>query len=495
MEAWNEIINTAMIGTDKKAVDATVLSADLSNATNTIMANVAIDKEEKFLQIASIAFNYRQAGIQPLYKEAVTLPVSPVEEKSYCNASAFQVLKDIQSEESTPLLKFWLQQCYTKQQIVQPEVLPALLATGLQEKKLQPLITSCCGKRGEWLSRFNEAWNFSSNQTKEQLWQIGTPEQRKSVLKEIRSINPAQAREWLLQTWPQEDANTKTSFLEILSINISEEDILFLESLAAEKSKKVKDEAVNLLKQIPDSSIVLQYQQLLRQAVSLKKEKALLGLSSKMIIQFHLPAAIDESIFKTGIEKLSSSKEFTDDEFIIYQLTKSVPPSFWEKQLDTKPENIINHFQKDETGKKMIPALVTAITNFKDTNWAFLFMQYSEVFYLDILPLLPLQQQEHYSNKFFEPHPESIIQYAIQRKNEWSVELTKSILKFIAKNPYQYNRSFFNQHIHLIPVSIVADLEKCTPPEEHMRTMWSNSSEYITKLIALKIQTIKAFND
>jgi hypothetical protein len=41
----------------------------------------------------------------------------------------------------------------------------------------------------------------------------------------------------------------------------------------------------------------------------------------------------------------------------------------------------------------------------------------------------------------------------------------------------------------------VAELEKCTPPEEHLRTMWSNSSNYIIKLISLKIQTLKAFND
>ena len=122
-------------------------------------------------------------------------------------------------------------------------------------------------------------------------------------------------------------------------------------------------------------------------------------------------------------------------------------------------------------------------------------MQYSDIFYLEIMPLLPLQQQELYSNKYFEQHPDQIINYAVQRKAEWSIELTKNILRHIAKNPYQYNRSFFNQHIHLFPVPIVGELEKCTPPEEHQRTMWSNTSDYITKLITLKIQTLKAFNE
>jgi len=484
-----------MIGTDKKNISANELPADLSEVAEQINANVNLDKEEKFLQVAAVAFNYRQAGVLPLLKATISLPVAAAEEKKYCSAAAVQALKDIQSEESTPLLQLWLQECNAKQQIIQPELLPALLALGVQEKKLQTLITSCCGKRGEWLSSFNDAWNFSQNQTVEQLWQTGTPEQRKTVLRETRTVNADEARNLLQQTWPQEDAATKVSFLEIFALNINEADIPFLETLSAEKSKKVKDEAVSLLKKIPASGIVQQYRQVLQQSVELKKEKALLGLSSKISLQFHLPATIDESIFKTGIDKLSNNKAFTDEEYILYQLIQTVPPSFWEKHLAVTPENIINHFQKDAVGKKMMPALVLAIRQFNDTNWAFLMMQYSEIFYLEILPLLPLQQQEYYSNKFFQDHADSILHYATQRKTEWSTELTKNIFRHIAKNPYQYNRSFFNQHIHLIPVAIVAELEKCTPAEEHQRTMWSNTSDFIIKLITLKIQILKAFNE
>jgi len=484
-----------MVGTDKKQISAAELPADLQEAATIIYANEAIDKEEKFLQITAVAFNYRQAGVMPLHKETVTLPQCAPEEKTYCNTSAMQVLKDIQSEESIPLLKFWLQQCNVKDQLVQPEFIPSLLAEGVQQKKLQTLIVACCGKRGEWLSSFNEAWNFSQNQTAEQRWQTGTPEQRRAILKDTRTSDPALAREWLQQTWPQEDANTKTAFLEIFAINISETDIIFLESLSAEKSKKVKEEAINLLKCIPASAIVQLYQQVLQLSVQLKKEKALFGLSSKMVLQFQLPPVFDESIFKTGIDKLSNNKEFTDDEFILIQLIQSVPPTFWEKQLAVDPKTIIEQFQKDDIGKKMMPALVIATTKFKDAQWAIHLMQHSSVFYIEIIPLLPLQQQEQYSNQFFEQFADSIIQYAVQRDTEWSTTLTKNIFRHLAKNPYNYTRSFFSQYIHLIPAPIVAELEKCTPPEEHLRTMWSNTSDYIIKLISLKIQTLKAFND
>jgi len=495
MEFWSNIINTAMIGTDKKMIGAADLPSELDEAIIQIQGNEAIDKEEKFLQIASLAFSYRQAGVMPLRKETISISQSPTEEKMYCNAATMQALKDIQSSESIPLLKFWLQLCDEKNKIVQPEIIPSLLAEGVQQKKLQTLIAACCGKRGEWLSRFNESWNFSQNQTAEQLWQTGTPEQRKSIFKETRENDPALAREWLMQTWSQEDANTKTAFLEIFSINIGEADIFFLESLASEKSKKVKEEASGLLKRIPLSAVVQLYQQVLQQSVELRKEKALLGLSSKMVLKFQLPSVIDESIYKNGIDKLSNNKDFTDEEFIICQLIQSVPPTFFERQLSMDAKSVIEYFQKDAIGKKMMAALVIATTKFNDANWAIHLMQYSNVFYLDIMPLLPEPQQEFYSNKFFEQHADQIIQYAVQRGTEWSIELTKSIFRHIAKNPYQYTRSFFNQHIHLFPAPIIGQLEKCTPQEEHFRAMWSNSSDYIIKLVSLKIQTLKAFNE
>ena len=495
MEFWNDIINTAMIGTDKKSVSVNDLPVALQQAAAFIYANNTIDKDEQFLQLAAVCFNYRQAGILPLHKETITLAQCPTEEKLYCNNAAMQVLKDIFLEESTSLLKYWLQQCDAKRQVAHPQIIPSLLMQGVQQKKLQSLIASCCGKRGEWLSRFNEAWNFSQNQTAEQLWQTGTPEQRKTIFKETRIAEPAVAAAWLQQAWPQEDANTKIGFLEIFSISVNETDIPFLTSLATEKSKKVKDEAVNLLKQIASSDIVQLYQQALQQSVELKKEKTLLGLSSKMMLQFHLPLSIDESIFKTGIEKLSNNKYFSDDEFIIFQLIQAVPPVFWEKQFAMDAGTIIDLFQKNSIGKKLAPALAAAAIQFKTAGWAVQLIEQDEDFYAGLLPLLPLPQQEKYSNKFFEKHTESIIQYAVQREAEWSNELTTNILRHVAKNPYHYHRSFFNHHIQLIPASIIIGLQKIVLTDEGLQVMWNNTSDYIIKLISLKTKVLKAFNE
>ncbi|MGB8193788.1 MAG: DUF5691 domain-containing protein [Chitinophagaceae bacterium] len=493
MQPWNDIINTALLGTDKRKPDAMQLTGQLAEAAASIQQNTT-DKEEQFLQLAAVLFNYRQCGVMPLHKEGVGIAKAAPEEKKYCSPVAMQLLKDILDADNDALFQLWLQQCAAKQFIVTPEMVPRLFNEARLQKKLQTLIASCCGKRGEWLSRLNPDWNFSAG-SDEELWQTGTPEQRRSILHQLRQSDPQKALAWLQQTWAQEDANEKTELLQLLTANIGEADVPFLESLAGEKSKKVKDTVLKLLKQVPSSTVVKQYEDVLAQSVRIKKEKSFLGMVKHTSVHFQLPAAFDESIFKTGIEKLSNNKSFSDEEYIIFQLIQSVPPRFWEAHLQSEPEGIIGMFQKDKNIKKFLLGLIIALVNFKDTRWAIAFMQHSEVFYIDILPLLPVQQQEFYSKKFIEQNPNDVIDRQLMRNDEWSTELTKLIFIHTAKNIYQYNRSFYNNHVLRFPAAIASQLEQCAPPEEHLRNSWSNMSEHIAKLISLKTQTGKAFNE
>lgn len=494
MNFWNNVVQTAMLGTDKKDIaQQDDLPEELLAAVKIINDNAVIDAEEKFIQTAALGFNYRQSGTCPNPQPDATLSLAPDEEKLYCNAEAVQALKDILFEDSVGLLKIWLQLCVQKNQIVTPALIPALMDKSVQQKHLKTLVQQCVGQRGAWLSQFNSEWNFAREIKFEDLWQTGTPAERKNTLQQLRISDASKAREWLKETWPVENANSKNDLLSAMSINISSGDIEWLECLLNEKSQKVKDQVLQLLKQIPTSTIVKQYEEFLSQSISIRKEKGLLGLSSKTIIHFDITTPVGENIFKSGIEKLSNRKEFSDDEYIIYQLMQSVPVQFWEKQFSLSPAEIIQMFQKDEIKKKFIPAMISAVVQFKDTGWADAFMKNSQVFYLDIIPLLSVEQQEYYSNKFFSGHEESIIGFALQRDEDWSTELAKNIFKHTAKNYYTYNRAFYNRHIHLIPVQIVGLLEKCTPQEEHLRESWSHISDYIIKLITLKIETIKAF--
>src|SRR5207247_7155757 len=134
----------------------------------------------------------------------------------------------------------------------------------------------------------------------------------------------------------------------------------------------------------------------------LKKEKSLLGMMSRTTLEISPGDELPEILIRSGIEKLSNKKEMTDDAFICYQLMSSVPFGFFTTHWQKSPEEIIRLFNDDPLGKKLFPALVLSVVNFTDSTHALQLMQHASVFYLDLLPLLPIQQQEHYSNKFFQ---------------------------------------------------------------------------------------------
>lgn len=490
MELWQNMLDTALLGTDKRQTSAEHFPPELAAAV-ALIGNT--DREEQFLQTAALAFNYRQCGVTPLQKEGVSIDKVEAEERAYCSALSMRVLNDILSAESIPLLSLWLQQCGVKEQVVQPDLLPEILTVGEQYKKLQPSIATCAGKRGVWLSKFNPAWRFSTTATDKELWETGTPEQRKVVLAQERSTNPDEARAWLQETWTQEDANTKTDLLTLLVTNIGEADIAFLESLSTEKSKKVKDEALKLLKQIPGSAIIQQYWQVVKQSITLQKEKALLGMLHKKSLHIQLTVT-DENIFKTGIEKLSSQKNVTDDQFILYQLICFIPPHLWESHFELLPGEIVDLLKKDKEGVRFLPAIGQAAGRFKNATWARLFTDDENKFYPDLIPLLPRQDREKYLVMHFGKVADMIIQYLTQEEEEWSLPLTRLVIQQAANNPYQYNRAFFNQHIQRIPAAIVRELDNYKTAVDYQQNIWNNISTYITQLIQLKTQTLQSFN-
>jgi hypothetical protein len=500
--AWNNILHTALLGTDKQPLRPEELGEDLASIAEQIQ-EVTQDKEEIFLQIAALAFNCRQAGFAPLHKESAQHSRPEAEDKPYCNPQAMQALTDILTEENTSLLTFWLQRCREHGELAPPEILPTLLQLAQTNKHLRDDILICGGQRARWLAMLNPEWSRlpGSDETGEQLWQTGTPEQRREVLQQLHISDPAKAQDWLQATWAQEDINSKVDLLRALSANPDAADLPFLESLSGDKSKKIREEVTRLLKKIPTSTLIKQYGEALQQRLKLKKEKSLLGMLSKTSLEIVPPASGQELspiLLQSGIEKLSNNKGYSDDEFICYQLMSFIPLDFYATLWQKTPEEVVKLFNDDPLGKKLIPALVLSTVHFAEPKYAVPLMQFSSTFYLDLLPMLQPQQQEYYSNKFFATSPDAIIQYSTRRQTEWGLELTESILSHASKDSYRYNRVFFNNVITLMPTGAASVLDKVQLQSSLLSTggvsNWASIGDLIRKLLQLKTQTILAFN-
>ena len=494
MEHWNQIVTAAMMGTDKSPLSAAGLPDELSGAAGMIIDNKSISKEEQFLQLAALLMNFRQSGVSALPDPGIAAEVAPVETLSWCSIQAMQVLKDIVGEDLDTLIHYWLIRCAEKQQLIHPSLIPAMLEQALYNKKWQPLVAACCGKRGEWLSRFNPAWKFSANQTVDDAWQTGTPEQRKQVLREQRASNPQQAITMLQAIWPQEDAGTKQGFLELLDENISETDLPFLELQFTEKSKKVKAEAVRLMLLVPSSSIIKKYENTLKKLVILQKEKTLLGMSSRLKLQYAPTDSIKQEITELALESKCGQPGYSNEEWVYYQLVKAVQPAFWEQYLQQPGEKIIELFQADELGKKMIPALVLSAVANKDNRWGELLFTNAAIVYTEVLPLIPQQKREEYMLQYFEKLPDEMTDMAFQSEKPWSLPLAMKVLTQFATNPYRYQKNMLLKHVMLIPDEVTGMLSSIQPQEDYKGTMWQNTSHFLRRILEYKKEIIQAFN-
>ena len=491
MKAWQNVINTAMLGTEKLPLANDNFNEALINAISKVDLAEELDNEDKFLQKTAIIYNFRRCGFVPFKAPELQENYAEAEISPYCSPIAANILQNLIAEDLNILIEFWLQQCSAKNQIILPEHLPQILDKAAQQVILQQNAVLCCGNRGKWLSQFNTQWNYFNEMPAAAIWKDGNPTARLKVLKELRKTDPAQARTWLEETWAQETAAAKIDLLGALRVNLNNEDLPWLESLVGEKSQKLKDLVNSLLKEIPDSAIVKQYEALLVNMVSIKHEKAFLGLVNKSAITINVPAIIEENIFKTGIEKMSGPNSgFSDDEYLVYQLITFVPPSFWEKHFEANPEKVFEYFSK--SAPKLISALAQAVARFKNKNWVACFLD-QDSFYPDFIGLLSGQEQEKYIAKYLNSN-DTAIQCAFKLDTEWSEKFAMPLLNYMADKPYQYNRAVYNQNIKLIPAGLIDWIQSIETKDITVKSTWEKTSDHIHKLLELKQQILKAFN-
>ncbi|WP_342644972.1 DUF5691 domain-containing protein [Mucilaginibacter sp. CSA2-8R] len=492
MKIWEDIVHTAMLGTDKPSSGNNEWPQELANIAESIESAGEQDKESRFLQKAAVVYNYRQCGFMPLQKSELSFAPAGADTKPYCSAAAAQLLTAILHEDNLPLLQLWLTQCEYSNQLLTPGMIPVVLDKAAKHGAIRQLSINCSGNRGAWLSQYNKDWEYFTVTPNEELWRTGKADDRLRVLREVRQDDAAKGLEWLQQTWPQESAATKPELLKTLQNNLSVADLPWLESLLNEKSQKVKEQVQRLLKQLAGSSIVRLYEEALSHSVTLKQEKALLGLVSKTTLQFHLPADLNPQIFSTGIEKLAGPDvKMSDEEYILYQLISSVTPSFWERHLQTNREQVAEYFEKYASDK--VQALCNAVVHFKSTEWLLLVLNQKQ-FNPHLLYQLSPRQQDEYLMRFIKDDPKTVIQEALHINHEWSPAFAVEALRFMVNYPYQYSRTILSTFVSIMPAAIQKQLDSIEAKDPYLQSLWEKNRQYLQKLLTLKQQIPQVFN-
>lgn len=483
MQFRNNIINTALLGTEKKQISGSELPEVLNTSIEQIVKDDS-DHETKFLKTAAMTLSFYKAGIQPL-KVSLEPDEAADEKLSYCSKEAMRVLKEILDDKCHFLTWLWCKKCAEKNLIVQPHLLPELFEWGVATKKHSAdLFRSVIGNRGKWLSKFSDEWAFVRSSDHMTDWETGLIQQRVRYLEGLRADDPTSAVDKIRSVWKEENAANRVELLETVAINISRADEEFLIQISNDKSQKVKEKALQLQKLIPDSQIILMYQQVLKDSIRLNQAK-MLGLINKISIDVKL--TLNEEIFKTGIQNLSSDKKVSDDDYILMQLVAEVPPSFWELQFNCSPAEAVKWFATKDELKKFQGALCNAVFKFTNKIWGKEILEQFSTVPLQLLLVLDEAERSNYAEKLLKENVNEVVNaLRTSQPTEWSYRFSKQLMATTAENPSYYNKTFYESISIYLPSSIAKDLDSFMPSEEWKRNYWSKASQEIKELISIK---------
>src|SRR6266550_842785 len=145
MQPWQDILATAVVGTDQHELVLTSHGDELGQLIDQIDGT---DREGSLLSSASLLAQYRRAGFAPPTDSQVLLDACAPDEAIRGSSASGQHLALMLEGEFKEVLPEWLVAMNSAGKRVPEEYLPALLDKGRAEVSLRELIIAVQGKRG-----------------------------------------------------------------------------------------------------------------------------------------------------------------------------------------------------------------------------------------------------------------------------------------------------------------------------------------------------------
>jgi hypothetical protein len=316
MNAWRELVSTALLGTERREPTAA--------------APLAIERdvpEEQLLARAAAIAVYRRAGARPQEGLRALEPAAP-ETLPRCSEAAAIRLVAILGGEFAGVLDEWLELAQARGVRAPEELLPALLAAG---RGRRDAVLAVAGERGRWLGRLDEAWDVGADG--EEVWRTGTIEARRSWLRSERGADPAAARAALEETWGEEDPRSRAALLGELAVGLSLGDEPFLEAALDDRRQEVRAMAADLLARLPGSQLMLRMQERARPLLRVGR-----GLRARL--EAALPEQLDEAAMR-DIVVVKPPRGTGERAWWLEQILAATPLSLWERELERAPADLV----------------------------------------------------------------------------------------------------------------------------------------------------------
>jgi len=361
------IVATAIVGTGQQSGK----EIRTGTAIDLLATQLPESDPERRLLLAGGAWAiYRMAGYMTDQAPEAPQAAAPAHFPA-CSPIVAHLLRSLLQGRHDELLPEALDLLKKTKQRLPHELLPEALEYGIRHKEIRRALIPVLDERGRWLSQYNPAWSWVAQfisesgealpDNAETIWQEGTLGQRQEILRRLRIVDPAKAREWLMAVWKQEKAQARSELLATFEQNLSREDEPFLEQVLNDRGDTVRAVAVLLLVHLPTSALFQHMKEHANSMLSYVEGKLTITLSAE-----DEPASQYDSILsfftKNTIEKNKPLSR-------LLNAIKFIPPSHWERHFAVKAAAFIEAVASDKYGYSFIEALSEAAMLSNEQHW------------------------------------------------------------------------------------------------------------------------------
>lgn len=252
-------------------------------------------------------------------------------------------------------------------------LLPQALDLGRRSMALRTLMLPALGERGQWLAAQREEWRHAAGvaapAADESRWSDGSLDQRREFLARERRENPAVARERLEQALDELPAKERADLVAVLAHGLGPQDEPLLDRLRGDRSKEVRQAALQLLLQLPAAAHPQRATQ--RVAVLLQQERVL--LRKKWVVD--APTAADESWKADNVDATRPNHESLGERaWWLYQLVRQVPLPWWSQHTGMTPAELRDWANSTDWTEALLRGWCDALLAAPDEAWCEAFL-------------------------------------------------------------------------------------------------------------------------
>jgi hypothetical protein len=335
---WNDLVNAALLGTERRPYAPPVLTGPLGASLASARDQ---PPEAALLAAAATLALYRRAGSQPASLPVQQPTPAPAGDLPLCSAAAGRQLALMLTGHHVEALPEWLAQLARAGKRVTSEYLPALLELARSRVELRPAIAAVLGRRGKWLAAQNPDWAplvFALPETLEAVdlaatWETADRAARLALLRHLRAQPTLRQLSLILlaATWSEESADDRATFVQALADGLSLEDEAFLETTLDDSAKGVRLAAAELLARLPASQLAGRMVERLRPLVLFER-----GWFRVQRLQLEPPARCDSAMQRDGIEPKPRGQR-GERAWWLLQLVAAAPLDFWTRTMEASP--------------------------------------------------------------------------------------------------------------------------------------------------------------